>query len=136
MAGSVYSALVRELFHGSRAEPPPDLSAGDWVVGEAGGIEMGTWIRFAFRVPDGRVTEARFKAYGCPHTLAAVTWLADRARGKTLEELSAESLEELATRLEVPVEKLGRLLIVQDALRGARQRKIGTAPGRKQEISS
>ncbi|HJS22282.1 MAG TPA: iron-sulfur cluster assembly scaffold protein [Steroidobacteraceae bacterium] len=90
---------------------------GDWAIGNAGSTEAGTWVRFALRSRAGRVTEARFKAYGCPHTLAAVAWLAEHARDKTLAQLAAEGLEEVVRSLDIPTEKLGRLLIVQDALR-------------------
>ena len=89
-------------------------------MGSAGSIEAGTWVRIGLRLDGGRVTEARFKAYGCPHTLAAVAWLAEDARGKTLTELAAQGLEEVVGHLDIPVEKLGRLLIVQDALRDCR----------------
>jgi NifU-like protein involved in Fe-S cluster formation len=90
------------------------------VTGSAGSIDAGTWVRFALRLRGGRVTEARFKAYGCPHTRAAVAWLAEHAPDKTLAELAAQGLEEVVRRLDIPAEKLGRLLIVQDALRDCR----------------
>ena len=47
-------------------------------------------------------------------------WLAEHARGKTLMELTAQGLEEVVGHLDIPTEKLGRLLIVQDALRDCR----------------
>jgi NifU-like protein involved in Fe-S cluster formation len=128
MASAAYSPLVRELFYRSRATSKPEMSQGEWAIGEAGSVESGTWVRFALRLLGGRVTEARFKAYGCPHTLAAVAWLAEHSRGKTLEESSVQGLEELVRRLDIPAEKLGRLLIVQDALRDCRERRIGTGP--------
>lgn len=136
MAGAAYNPLVREFLVGSQPAAPPDSSQGDWVIGSAGGLEIGTWVRLAFRLQGGRVMEARFKAYGCPHTLASVAWLAEHARSKTLAELSAEGLEEVVRRLEIPAEKLGRLLIVQDALTDARQSRIAADPLRSQENSS
>jgi NifU-like protein involved in Fe-S cluster formation len=130
LPSAAYSPLVRELLGRSRAVSRPDPNAAEWAIGEAGGVESGTWVRFALRLQDGRVTEARFKAYGCPHTLAAVAWLAEHARGRPLEESTAQGLEEVVRRLDIPAEKLGRLLIVQDALRDCRQRKIGPGPHR------
>ena len=121
MVGATYSPLVRKLLGSARATPKPDTSQGDWAIGEAGSVDSGTWLRFALQLHGGRVTEARFKAYGCPHTRAAVAWLAEHSRGRTLEEAVAQGLEEVAGRLDIPAEKLGRLLIVQDALRACRR---------------
>jgi cysteine desulfurase len=116
------ASVKREVARLRRLSPANDdeAVAGQWIVGSAGSIEAGTWVRFGLRFDGGRVTEARFKAYGCPHTLAAVAWLAEHARGKTLTELTAQGLEEVVGCLDIPAEKLGRLLIVQDALRDCR----------------
>lgn len=124
MNAAGYSPLVCELF--SSAQADADLTPrGEWVLGEAGGIETGTWVRFALRLEHGRVTEARYKAYGCPHTLAAVAWFAAQARGRALDQVPAEGAREVASRLELPPEKLGRLLVVEDALRDCQRRSPG-----------
>lgn len=125
MANDAYNPLVRELF--CAAKPDDNLAArgGEWVLGEAGSIENGTWVRFALRLERGRVTEARFKAYGCPHTLAAAAWFAGQVRGRALDQVLAEGVEQVVSRLEVPPEKLGRLLIVEDALRDCQRRSGG-----------
>lgn len=122
MSREAYNPLVRELFFRARLSDDPHLRGREWVMGAAGSIEMGTWVRFALRLERGRVMEARFKAYGCPHTLAAAAWLAGQLRGRVLDELLADGVQELVSRLEVPPEKLGRLLIVEDALRDCQQR--------------
>jgi cysteine desulfurase len=118
------AAVRREVVRLRRLSPASDedwvTPGADWVTGSAGSIDAGTWVRFALRLRGGRVTEARFKAYGCPHTRAAVAWLAEHAPDKTLAELAAQGLEEVVRRLDIPAEKLGRLLIVQDALRDCR----------------
>jgi cysteine desulfurase len=114
------AAVKREVLRLRRLSPASNedwvTTGGDWAIGSAGSVAAGTWVRFALRLGGARVTEARFKAYGCPHTLAAVGWLAEQARGKTLAELAALGLEEVVRRHDIPAEKLGRLLIVQDAL--------------------
>jgi len=122
------AAVTREVIRLQRLSP---ATTADWedggktnerVVGEAGSVEVGTWVRFAIGFEDGRVTEARFKAYGCPHTLAAAAWLAEHLRGRALDAVLADGIQEVARHLEVPVEKLGRLLIVEDALRDCQRR--------------
>lgn len=96
------------------------------IIGEAGSVDLGTWVRFAISFEGGRVTEARFKAYGCPHTLAATAWLAEHLRGRALDDVLATGVQEVTARLGVPVEKLGRLLIVEDALRDCQLRASRT----------
>ena len=84
--------------------------------GEAGGADQETWVRYHLRTADGVVRDARFQAYGCPHTLAVAAWLTGQLPGCALSGLSLGGPAEWARALDVPVEKLGRLLVVEDAL--------------------
>lgn len=99
-------------------EGMPVLPAGDWTVltGEAGGPGRETWVRFHLTVEDGIVKAARFKASGCPHTLAVVEWLIGQLPGRTRADGPPGNPASWAETLSVPVEKLGRLLVVEDAL--------------------
>lgn len=113
----MYSPLVEQLFRQPRAAGSFPNDDSDAVRGEAGSIQAGAWVRLSLRIRAGRVTDARFQAYGCPHTLAAAEWLACQLAGQPLENGFPGGAQELARVLEVPTEKLGRLLIVEDALR-------------------
>lgn len=99
----------------SPASEPAPAFPGE-VVGEAGGPGQEAWVRFRLSVRDGIVKSALFKAYGCPHTLAVAAWVAERLRGRSRAELAPGTPAEWADTLAVPVEKLGRLLVVEDAL--------------------
>ena len=70
----------------------------------------------------------RFRAFGCPHLLAAASWLTERLRGATREDLASWDWREAAEALEVPPSKFGRLLTLQDAVRDAARNWPGT-PG-------
>jgi hypothetical protein len=85
--------------------------------GEAGSRESGTHVRFHLRLAGQTVAEARFQAYGCPHTLAVANWLAGEVAGRRREALVPGTPADWAARFEVPVAKLGRLLVIEDALR-------------------
>jgi cysteine desulfurase len=87
------------------------------LTGEAGGPHQETWVRFHLTIANGIVKAARFKAYGCPHTLAVADWLARRLPGRRGDEGPPGTPTEWAEELKVPVEKLGRLLVLEDALR-------------------
>ncbi len=96
------------------SEPPkPDQGA---VTGEAGGPGQEVWVRFRLDVQRGVVKSALVKAYGCPHTLAVAAWVAERLRGRSRTDLAPGTPAAWAEALAVPVEKLGRLLVVEDAL--------------------
>jgi hypothetical protein len=85
-------------------------------VGEGGGQGQEAWVRFRLEIHGGVVKSALFKAYGCPHTLAVAAWVAERLRGRSHADLAPGTPAEWAATLAVPVEKLGRLLVVEDAL--------------------
>jgi cysteine desulfurase len=86
------------------------------VSGEAGAAGQDTWIRFHLLVADDVVKDARFQAYGCPHTVAVASWMAKALPGRHREALQPGTPTDWATAHGVPVEKLGRLLVVEDAV--------------------
>jgi hypothetical protein len=112
---------VRRLFgslkhagHLSCEEPAEGLRT---LSGEAGREQRGTRIRFTLLLRGSDPIEVRYQAYGCPHTLAVCEWLAGElecGRGASIG-----GPADWARTLGVPVAKLGRLLVVEDALRNA-----------------
>jgi len=113
------SAAVREYFDALRAAGRLAPGAGRIVTGEAGSREEGTQVRFQWRVAGDRILEARYLAYGCPYTLAACEWLARQLPGRTRAAPWPGAPEDWARVLDIPLERLGRLLVVEDALRAA-----------------
>jgi hypothetical protein len=95
--------------------------------GAAGSRTAGTWVQFDVRVggtgADPRVLEVRFLAFGCPHVIAAAGLVAEQGEGGAPEPRLPQSVHALREQLGAPVEKLGRLFVVEDAwiaaLRGA-----------------
>jgi cysteine desulfurase len=95
---------------------PADAGTAVQVTGEAGASGEETWVRFHLTVEDGIVKAARFKAYGCPHTLQVMDLLTRRLPGRMRNEGPPGTPASWTEELSVPVEKLGRLLVVEDAL--------------------
>lgn len=87
--------------------------------GRAGRRAEGTEIRFEFEIRDGIVKSSRFSAYGCPHTVAVTSWLCEVLEGSRIDAGLPGTPADWAVRFDAPTEKLGRLLIVEDALRAA-----------------
>jgi cysteine desulfurase len=112
-------AVIREVERLRALSPGSDGIRAMWpsaVTGEAGAPGQDAWIRFHLLVTDHIVRDARFEAYGCPHTLAAAAWLVSQLPGRNREDLVPGEPPDWARALSVPVEKLGRLLVVEDAL--------------------
>jgi NifU-like protein involved in Fe-S cluster formation len=102
------------------------------VCGEAGSRAQGTLVRVQLRVDlaEGAVREMRYRAFGCPYTLATCEWLARSLSGRSLGAVAlgggewataAGTPAQWCQALEIPPARLGRLLIIEDALLAALQ---------------
>lgn len=119
MTGDLLQPQVRRLF--ANLSHAGDQRGADpherVVVGEAGRLQHGTRVRFTLRLRDSRVVSARYSAYGCPYTLAVCEWLAGRLESSQTTSLGTPA--DWCAALGVPIMKLGRLLVVEDALSAA-----------------
>jgi hypothetical protein len=117
-AGDPLGAQVRGLFAALRhAGEPAATGTARVLCGEAGREQRGTRVRFMLRLDGERLVEVRYRAYGCPHTLAACEWLATLLERGGRDSIGGAA--EWAPQLGIPPAKLGRLLVVEDALRAA-----------------
>ena len=115
-AASGYNSRVRELFASlPQGGALPD-GTGVRVEGEACAADRGAWVRFEARLVAGSIADCRFRAWGCPHTLAASALAAQSVIGVAAGQGPATDAAQLAAELGVPREKFGRLLVVEDAL--------------------
>jgi len=111
-----YSAIVVDHFehprNGGRFE------AGEGVIkGTAGSVAQGTMFSLSARIAANRIEAVRFEAYGCPHCIAAGSWLSERLVGLDREQLRGWRWRDADQVLQFPLEKRGRLLILEDAVR-------------------
>ncbi len=105
-------------------------SAEHIVSGVAGSRPQGTLVRVQLRIglADRTVCEMRYRAFGCPYTLAACEWVASKLSGRALGALSGDGLVaaigtpvQWGETLGIPPARLGRLLVIEDALLAALQ---------------
>jgi NifU-like protein involved in Fe-S cluster formation len=108
-------AVVRHFDAPSRARELPRNMPG-LVTGEAEDRTLHVWIRFQLQLRDGIVRAAAFEAYGCPHTLAAASVVADWLEGRPVVDAQRLDVRAVCAQLAVPVEKLGKLLRIEDAV--------------------
>jgi cysteine desulfurase len=112
------SPMVPAQHTSANARPlPASGDAAATVIGEAGGPGEETWVRFHLLIAGDSVKEARFQAFACPHTMQVAAWLCGALRGRTRQALIPGTPSAWALEHHVPPEKLGRLLLVEDALR-------------------
>jgi cysteine desulfurase len=106
---------VHELRQLAAPLPPVQLP---WREGRAGERRLGVEVIFHI-LPGagGRVTAARVSVYGCPDTLRTAAWLAEQLPGRNLENLLPSPPADWLQILHIPREKLGKLLVLEDALR-------------------
>jgi cysteine desulfurase len=139
-AGSLLVRSFNELTRRYFLAParPPEFAGGSAPAavrtGTAGRRAEGTWVYFELHLTgvkehDGIVKSARFSAYGCPHTLAVVAWLCEALEGARFDAGIPGTPADWAEKFQVPAEKLGRLLIVEDALRLAFVKRTGSKNG-------
>lgn len=93
------------------------FEAGEGVIrGTAGSVAQGTMFVLSARVVGERIEAVRFEAYGCPHCIAAGSWLSERLVGLSRDQLRAWRWRDADQALRFPLEKRGRLLILEDAV--------------------
>lgn len=110
-----YSDTVAALFEAPRHAGT--LRGEDVLSAVAGSRAQGAQVQLQIQVEGDEVRTARFMAYGCPHLLAAAECLAQWLEGRSRAEVQGWSSRGVESALEVPAEKRGRLLLLEDALR-------------------
>lgn len=114
---STYSDKLLEHFRRPRHAGP--LEDPHVRTGTAGSRRVGTRVCFQVAVADGRIADAGYLVFGPPYAIAACSLTAERLIGAPATPESAPAGRDLAQELDVPVERTGVVLIVEDALRAA-----------------
>ena len=115
MSEDPYSQRVRELF----ADP---VHAGDIAGGESGFYEdQGVCLRLSASVADGAMTALRFQAWACPHVIAAAELVCRAFEGRPPADLELFDTAQIMDDLGIPVEKTGRILVLEDTVRSLGQ---------------
>lgn len=125
VALGMYNERVRECF----AHPvhTADITAESGGIVRANVAESGSGARLALTavVDRGRLAELRFRAFGCPHLIAAAELCCERFEGGPVEALHDFSIGWLMETLEIPLEKTGRILLLEDAIASLRAQSGG-----------
>lgn len=124
-----YNSQVERLFLTLASAGAMPADAGTVVEGAAEDRSLNFWVRFQVEVRGASIARVRFQAFGCPHALAAADLVAGELEGRPVEALTSIDFEDVARRLEVPREKHGKLLRIEDALTACHQRVVSKERG-------
>jgi len=87
-------------------------------VGTVGNARCGDIMQMYIKVKGNRITEAKFKTFGCGAAIATSSIITERIKGATLDEalkISAKTSEEVLSQL--PKEKACCFTLAADALK-------------------
>lgn len=123
-----YSATVRQLFddprHAGSLEPAAFAAADD----------QGMRIALFAEVSAGEIGSLRFQAWGCPHFIAAAEAFCAAYEGRPVQDLGQFTAGGLMQSLPVPLEKTGRILVLEDAVRMLGTKLREASNSRRQKI--
>ncbi|HET7650110.1 MAG TPA: iron-sulfur cluster assembly scaffold protein [Gammaproteobacteria bacterium] len=114
------AGLLLEHFRAPRNSGvfPPDTPS--VLEGRAGASRHGREITVQLQLAaDGRIAACRYRVYGDPATIALCSLASEALQGLTLDEAAAWRGMALAGQLELPAEKRGAVLVLEDAVRAA-----------------
>ena len=83
--------------------------------------DQGLRLELSAIVDRGVVSKMGFRARGCPHTIALSEAVCEALEGRPVTDLLEFSAGDLMKNLSVPVEKTGRILVIEDAVRALGQ---------------
>jgi len=116
-----YSDRVRRLFASAAHAGDADGPTVEQARGDAR-------VRLSAEVQAGRLAALRFRAYGCPHLIAAAEDFCQRFEGRKPDALQEFTARDAVAELGVPVAKTGTILLLEDAVCALRQ-AISAGPG-------
>jgi len=79
--------------------------------------DQGLRIHLSATASDGQISALRFQVWGCPHLIAAAEAFCTQYEQRPVADLLEFSAADLIQSLPVPVEKTGRILVLEDAVR-------------------
>ena len=123
-----YSQKVLDRFE-AVTNAPEQFSVGrfdpndkDVATGMAGAPACGDVMRLQLKLSeDERITDVKFKTYGCGRAIASASMFVDLLKGKTIEEAKEIKDRDIAEALELPAIKIHCSVLAEESIRKAIQ---------------
>jgi len=117
MCAAMYSKKVIEHFRNPRNMGEIKNADG---VGTVGNPVCGDLMTLYIKVKNNRITDIKFKTFGCAAAIATSSMITELAKGKTLEEAEKITRDDVANELEgLPPIKMHCSNLAADALKAA-----------------
>ena len=113
----VYSPLVMEHFLNPRNVGEIENANG---IGEVGNATCGDIMRMYLRIDDNKITDAKFKTFGCGAAIATSSMATELVKGKTVQEaLEVTNKAVMETLDGLPPVKVHCSLLAEEAIHAA-----------------
>lgn len=114
-----YSKEVMDLY--SNPKNVGSLDENDRNVGTSivGAPSCGDVIKLQIKVEDGKISEAKFKTFGCGAAIASSALITDWVQGKSLEEAKKITNQSVAEHLSLPPVKAHCSVLAEEAINKA-----------------
>lgn len=98
-------------------------------VGEVGAAACGDIMKMSLKVENGRITDARFKTFGCGSAIASSSMATELIKGRTVEEALHFSNQEVVDALGgLPPVKIHCSVLAEEALKAALEDYVNRNP--------
>ncbi len=115
-SGVSYNEAVRRHFSEPRNAGELADSFDRILNADVSDSDNGVRIVLSAGIRDAVITGVAFRAWGCPHLIAAVDLACEQLAGQPATSLENHDLAHITGELAVPAEKAGRILLLEDAL--------------------
>jgi len=114
---SLYNATVMDHFMNPKNVGDVEDADG---VGEVGAAACGDIMKISLKIKDGRIEQARFKAFGCGSAIASSSMATELIKGRTIEEALQFKNQEVVDALGgLPPVKIHCSVLAEEAIKAA-----------------
>ena len=114
-----YSDKVLDHYENPRNVGSLDKNLSSVGTGMVGAPACGDVMKLQINVEDGRITDAKFKTYGCGSAIASSSLVTELLKGKTLDEATAIKNTDIVEELALPPVKIHCSVLAEDAIKSA-----------------
>ena len=130
---SLYNSTVMDHF--MNPKNVGDMEDADGV-GEVGAAACGDIMKISLKIKDGRIEQARFKAFGCGSAIASSSMATELIKGRTIEEAMNFTNQEVVDALGgLPPVKIHCSVLAEEAIKAALEDYLKKHPEKAPQAS-